>query len=62
MTATAPATVRRFAWYTDRGQQTFRFDKFMDTAGRMMVRRHMVPSAAYVAALKTLHESTWGKK
>lgn len=57
-TASPPTTVRRFAWLTDRGEQAFRFDKFIDTAARMMVRRNQVPSDAYMDALKALHAAS----
>ncbi len=56
-TAAPPATVCRFAWLTDRGEQAFRLDKFIDTAARMMVRRNQVPGDAYIDALKALHAS-----
>ncbi len=55
-TAPPPSVVRPFAWLTDRGQQTFRFDKFMSTAATMMARRDKVPGKAYVAALEELHK------
>jgi UDP-N-acetylglucosamine diphosphorylase/glucosamine-1-phosphate N-acetyltransferase len=57
-TASPPATVRRFAWLTDRGEQAFRLDKFIDTAARMMVRRNQVPSDEYINALKALHAAS----
>ncbi len=55
-TAAPPTTVRRFAWLTDRGEQLFRFEKFLDTASRMMVRRDKVPNRAYIAVLQALHD------
>jgi len=57
-TASPPDTVRRFARLTDRGEQAFRFDKFIDTAARMMVRRNQVPSDAYIDALQALHAAS----
>jgi UDP-N-acetylglucosamine diphosphorylase/glucosamine-1-phosphate N-acetyltransferase len=57
-TASPPATVRRFAWLTDRGEQAFRLDKFIDTAARMMVRRNQVPSDEYINALTALHAAS----
>ncbi|MHC4414712.1 MAG: putative sugar nucleotidyl transferase [Planctomycetota bacterium] len=54
-TAPPPTTVRRFAWLTDRGEQVFRFEKFLETAGAVMARRQKAPSEAYVAALRELH-------
>jgi UDP-N-acetylglucosamine diphosphorylase/glucosamine-1-phosphate N-acetyltransferase len=53
-----PTTVRRFAWLTDKGESVFRFDKFMDTAVKVMTRRDQVPSRAYEGALRELHERT----
>ena len=57
-TAAPPTTVRRFAWLTDRGEQIFRLDKFIDTAARMMVRRNQVPTDVYIDALKALHAAS----
>jgi UDP-N-acetylglucosamine diphosphorylase/glucosamine-1-phosphate N-acetyltransferase len=54
-TAPPPTTVRRFAWLTDRDEQTFRYGKFMDSAMAMMARRGVVPSAAYAKGLEELH-------
>jgi UDP-N-acetylglucosamine diphosphorylase/glucosamine-1-phosphate N-acetyltransferase len=51
-----PTTVRRFAWLTDHGERVYRFDKFMDTAAKVMTRRDQVPSRAYEEALRELHE------
>ena len=51
-----PACVRRFAWLTDRGEQVFRFNKFMDTAEVVMKRREREASEAYVSVLRELHE------
>ena len=58
VTAAPPLTVRRFGWLTDRGEQVFRIDKFIDTATRMMVRRDQVPSDAYIDALKALYAAS----
>ncbi len=57
-TKSPPAAVRRFAWLTDRGEQAFRLDKFIDTAARMMIRRNQVPSDAYIDALKALYAAS----
>ena len=57
-TAPPPTTVRRFAWLTDRGEQGFRIEKFLDTANRMMVRRDKIPSDAYIDALRALYEGS----
>ena len=62
-TAAPPPAVRRFAWLTDRGEQTFRFEKFLATARAMMKRRDREPSEAYVDALRALYErSTKARK
>ena len=45
------------AWLTDRGEQGFRIEKFLDTANRMMVRRDKIPSDAYIDALRALYEA-----
>ena len=58
VTASPPPAVRRFGWLTDRGEQVFRIDKFIDTATRMMVRRDQVPSDAYIDALKALYAAS----
>lgn len=55
-TASAPTTARRFAWITDEGERTFRWEKFMDVARAMMGRRRIEPSAAYTAVLRELYE------
>ena len=58
LTAAPPQTVRRFAWLTDRGEQVFRIEKFIETATRMMVRRDQVPSDAYIDALRALYTAS----
>ncbi len=58
-TASPPASIRRFAWLTDRGgEQAFKLDKFIETASRMMVRRNQVPSDAYIEALRALYTAS----
>ena len=61
-TAPPPPTVPRFAWVTDEGQSVFRFEKFLETAGRMMARRDRAPSEACVALLRALYESKHPEK
>ncbi len=56
-TAAPPQAVRRFAWLTDRGEQVFRFEKFLATATAMMARRNRAPGEALAAALRALHAS-----
>ena len=56
MTGFPPAVVRRFAWLTDRGEQVYRFEKFLETARKMMARRDKEPGEAYVEAMRALHE------
>jgi UDP-N-acetylglucosamine diphosphorylase/glucosamine-1-phosphate N-acetyltransferase len=53
--AAAPQAVRPFAWITDRGEQRFRFEKFLATATAMMARRDRAPGAELVAALRALY-------
>ena len=55
-TAPPPMVVRPFAWLTDRGEQMFRFEKFLGTAKSMMARRDREPSEAYIQAMRDLHE------
>ena len=61
-TAPPPMVVRPFAWLTDRGEQMFRFEKFLDTAKNMMARRDREPSDAYVEAMRCLHEQAKAAK
>ncbi len=61
MTGFPPAVVRRFAWLTDRGEQVYRFEKFLETARKMMARRDKEPGEAYVEAMRALHERSAGK-
>jgi UDP-N-acetylglucosamine diphosphorylase / glucose-1-phosphate thymidylyltransferase / UDP-N-acetylgalactosamine diphosphorylase / glucosamine-1-phosphate N-acetyltransferase / galactosamine-1-phosphate N-acetyltransferase len=50
-------TSARFAWATDAGVKTFRFDKFVDTARAMMARRKTEPSEAALSLLASLAEA-----
>jgi UDP-N-acetylglucosamine diphosphorylase/glucosamine-1-phosphate N-acetyltransferase len=54
---TAPVTgsTTRFSWATDAGTKAFRLDKFIDIMIAAMVRRNVVPSAAYIVAVSNLH-------
>ena len=61
MTGFPPAVVRRFAWLTDRGEQVYRFEKFLETARKMMARRDKEPGEAYLEAMRALHERSAGK-
>jgi len=61
-TAAPPMVVRRFAWLTDRGEQMFRFQKFLDTARSMMARRDREPSEAYIEAMSDLHKQAKAAK
>lgn len=54
-TAAPPGAVNRFAWLTDRGEQTFRFEKFLTTAKAMMKRRDREPTEAYIKVMRDLH-------
>jgi UDP-N-acetylglucosamine diphosphorylase/glucosamine-1-phosphate N-acetyltransferase len=55
-TAPPPATVRRFAWLTDKGESVYRFDELMRMVVKVMTRRDQVPSRAYEAVLRGLHD------
>jgi UDP-N-acetylglucosamine diphosphorylase/glucosamine-1-phosphate N-acetyltransferase len=48
-------TVAPFAWVTDDGERRFLLRKFMEVARTVMARRSVVPGAAYVARLESLH-------
>ncbi len=61
-TAAPPMVVRRFAWLTDRGEQMFRFEKFLDTAKSVMARRDREPSEAYIEAMRDLHDQAKAAK
>lgn len=56
-TAPVSGTIGRFTWATDAGARPYRFDKFLDVARTAMARRRVEPSAAYIARLRSLHES-----
>lgn len=49
-----PACVAPFAWITDAGTRTYRFNKFVDVARTMMERRGMALHPAEEARLKVL--------
>lgn len=56
-----PGLVPAFAWLTDddpSGARRFRFEKFEETMRTVMKRRTREPGAAYVAALRQLHEAS----
>ncbi|MEN0021243.1 MAG: hypothetical protein AAF747_10205, partial [Planctomycetota bacterium] len=44
-----------FTWHSDAGRSLHRFDKFLETAGNVMTRRDVEPSAAYIERLRSLH-------
>jgi UDP-N-acetylglucosamine diphosphorylase/glucosamine-1-phosphate N-acetyltransferase len=50
-----PPTVRRFAWITDDGSRSFRFEKLIETARTMMARRHVQMSEAYERLLRDVY-------
>jgi UDP-N-acetylglucosamine diphosphorylase / glucose-1-phosphate thymidylyltransferase / UDP-N-acetylgalactosamine diphosphorylase / glucosamine-1-phosphate N-acetyltransferase / galactosamine-1-phosphate N-acetyltransferase len=43
-----------FAWATDAGTKSYRFEKFLEVVHAQMSRRKLTPSAAYIARLKEL--------
>ncbi|MFM9956683.1 MAG: putative sugar nucleotidyl transferase [Phycisphaerales bacterium] len=54
-TAAAPPTcVPALSWLTDERTQPYRFSKFLEVAKTVMARRKVVPSEAYVEAVKGL--------
>lgn len=56
-TAPAPTTTKRFAWITDDGERTYRWDKFLDVARAMMGRRRLEPSDTYIALLREIFDA-----
>lgn len=48
--------VRPFAWITDRGEQTYDADKFVEVARSVMNRRGVDASDAYVRRIRELHQ------
>ena len=52
-TSAPPMCVGRFGWLTDRGEQRFRYERFVSTVEAVMARRNREPSEAY---LRLLHE------
>jgi bifunctional N-acetylglucosamine-1-phosphate-uridyltransferase/glucosamine-1-phosphate-acetyltransferase GlmU-like protein len=59
-TAAPPTIVRRFAWLTDDGEKTYRFNKFVEVMEAMMMRRGVEPNEAYMSALKELYDRVTG--
>ncbi len=57
-TAPPPPTTRRFAWITDEGERTYRWEKFLEVMQAMMARRRKAPSATYIAALREVYGAT----
>lgn len=55
-TAAPATTVKRFAWLTDSGERTFRYNKFVEVMKAMMSRRDFTPSDAYMGLLKELYD------
>ncbi len=55
-TAAVSGCIAPFTWATDAGERLYRFDKFMEVARSMMIRREMTPSQAYAARLEALHD------
>jgi UDP-N-acetylglucosamine diphosphorylase/glucosamine-1-phosphate N-acetyltransferase len=55
-TSTPPAaTVPAFTWATDAGTRSYRFDKFLDVARKVMARREIVLDEAVEDRLRELH-------
>lgn len=55
-----PTFVPRFAWMTPERTQAHRFARFEETMRAAMQRRGLVPSPAYCARLKALHQAHAG--
>lgn len=55
--APAPTTTKRFAWITDEGERTYRWDKFIEVARAMMSRRRLEPSEAYISLLHDVFDA-----
>lgn len=56
--AALTGTTPPFAWATDAGVKSFRFDKFIETAAAMMSRRKLKPTAAYTELLESLSKTS----
>ncbi len=54
-----PTTVAPFGWMTDGAEeaQWFRWEKFIESATRMMARRDVAPSDVYLDRLRELHRA-----
>ena len=55
LTAPPPSTVDSFAWVTDAEPQAFRLEKFTEVMQRVMMRRGVRASDAYMSRLFALH-------
>ncbi len=54
-TAPPPSTVDAFGWVTDGEAQAFRLEKFTEVMQRVMLRRGIRPSDAYMSRIFALH-------
>lgn len=54
-TQAVPTTVGRYAWLTDRGEQCYRFTRFVETVETVMARRSQRPGPEYIERMRTLH-------
>jgi UDP-N-acetylglucosamine diphosphorylase/glucosamine-1-phosphate N-acetyltransferase len=53
-TAAVSGCTPPFAWATDAGTKSYRFEKFLEVVQAQMSRRKLTPSPAYIARLKDL--------
>lgn len=53
-TAPPPTTVPPFAWLTDEGERSYRVEKFLDVARRVMARRGVAMSSGYDQTIRAL--------
>lgn len=54
-----PKVVEPFAWGSGAPYDTYSIDKFVETAGRMMSRRHIMLDEEGRAALRDIHAARW---
>ncbi len=61
-TASPPTSVDAFSWLTDRGNSSFRIEKFLDVARTVMARRGCTLGPGEEAALVRLAEAAAGRR
>ncbi len=58
----APSTVPPLTWFTDRGSEPYRFDRFETAMRAAMARRYVVPTDAEIGILRRLHAEVHGSR